>query len=278
MDESKSSPSCYKIMTTNYFTVKKEIPEAKVLGISLYASDINSATSLVLDHCQRNKRSNLCISATGAHGLVHAKRNQQFENILKHFFINLPDGMPAVWIGRLKGKKTMERCYGPSFFENLIVQSKDIPITHFLCGGNDGVAEELRNVVATKFNNHNVAGTFCPPFLDVNSYDYNSIADIINKTGANIVWIGLSTPKQEIFAANLARKTNAHFIITVGAAFDFHTGKVPQAPSILQKLGLEWFFRLMMEPNRLYKRYLEIVPLFIYYNLRELLLLQRKNN
>jgi N-acetylglucosaminyldiphosphoundecaprenol N-acetyl-beta-D-mannosaminyltransferase len=94
----------------------------------------------------------------------------------------------------------------------------------------------------------------------------------INASGANVVWIGLSTPKQETFAKLLSQYTDVQFLVTVGAAFDFHTGKVRQAPPFLQRIGLEWLFRLIKEPRRLYRRYLEIVPFFLYYNLKEFLI------
>src|SRR5687767_10043099 len=145
-----------------------KIPKVNILGIPLYASDLNSAAALVIQTSQTNDRLNYCISATGAHGLVHAKKNPDFRQILKNFFINLPDGMPGVWIGRLKGATRMKRCYGPSFFERVIVESKDSSIKHFFCGGNNGVADELREAVKAKFGNDNVVGTFCPPFMNVN--------------------------------------------------------------------------------------------------------------
>ena len=123
-----------------------------------------------------------------------------------------------------------------------------------------------------KFGNNNVVGTFSPPFRPMTDDEMKILAEDINSKGTDIVWVGLSTPKQEIFANQLAQYAHVHFIITVGAAFDFHTGKVTQAPKILQKMGLEWFFRLCMEPKRLYKRYGVVVPLFIFYNVREFLL------
>ncbi|HEU5290199.1 MAG TPA: WecB/TagA/CpsF family glycosyltransferase [Cyclobacteriaceae bacterium] len=244
--------------------------EVEVLGVPLFASNIESATALVIEACQSTNKNNYCISATGAHGLVFAKKNKVFEDTLKSFFINLPDGMPGVWVGKMKGSKGMKRCYGPDFFLHMMTSTKNLAITHFFCGGNEGIANQLKEAVAQKFANTNVVGTFCPPFKDIRDYDYKGIADQINQTKANIVWIGLSTPKQELFAKNLSQFTKVDFIITVGAAFDFHTDRVTQAPRLLQKAGLEWFFRFLMEPKRLYKRYLEIVPMFIYYNLKEL--------
>lgn len=132
-----------------------------------------------------------------------------------------------------------------------------------------GVAEKLKEAVGEKFNNRHVSGTYFPPFLPVEDYDYPAIAKIINEAKADIVWIGLSTPKQEKFAWHLANHTDVCYIISVGAAFDFHTDRLRQAPHFLQRAGLEWFFRLILEPKRLFRRYFEIVPLFIFYNMRE---------
>ncbi len=204
------------------------------------------------------------VSATGAHGLVTAKRDPNFKKILDAFHINLPDGMPGVWVGRLKGANKMRRCYGPDFFMESMIGSSNKNITHFLCGGKNGVAEKLRSVCEEKFN-ANVVGTYCPPFLPIDSYNYKEIGAMIDHSNASIVWIGLSTPKQEEFAFLLAKYTKAACICCVGAAFDFHIGNVIQAPKWIQKMGLEWFFRLSVEPRRLWKRYFEIVPLFIYY-------------
>lgn len=243
--------------------------EVKILGINIFAVNIEKAVRLLLQDGNGNAESK-CISATGAHGLVYSKKNHEFRNILQSFFLNLPDGMPSVWIGRLKGAKKMQRCYGPDFFMETMIASANTDTTHFLCGGKEGVANKLKQVCEVKFG-AKISGTYCPPFLDVSDYDYPAIAQTINETKANIVWIGLSTPKQEIFAANLSKYTKVDFICCVGAAFDFHIGNVKQAPSWIQKIGMEWFFRLLMEPKRLWKRYFEIVPLFIYYNFADII-------
>jgi N-acetylglucosaminyldiphosphoundecaprenol N-acetyl-beta-D-mannosaminyltransferase len=248
-----------------------------ILEIPLFEGRIEDAARHIVGVCMREPKNNFCISASGAHGIVHAQEDRTFKKLLQNFYLNLPDGMPGVWIGRFKGGKKMSRCYGPDFFAHMMKVTADKPIRHFFCGGNEGVAEELKDAVAKKFNNRNVSGTFCPPFLPVGKYPYPEIAKMINDSGCNILWIGLSTPKQEQFANFIATHTNVHFIMCVGAAFDFHTNRVKQAPKLIQKTGLEWLFRLTMEPKRLYKRYLKIVPLFIYYNLRELFTFATRN-
>ncbi|WP_461080578.1 WecB/TagA/CpsF family glycosyltransferase [Spirosoma flavus] len=242
----------------------------KVLQVSLYDVGLQSAVRNMIRQCETSSISeNRCVSATGAHGLVTAFKDPKFKAVLDSFYWNLPDGMPGVWIGKLKGAQQMTRCYGPDFFKSVFEESAQLNINHFLCGGQEGVANELKKAVAQKFGNQRVVGTYCPPFREMSDEEFQSLAETINQSGASIVWIGLSTPKQERFARRLAQWTNVQFIVTVGAAFDFHTDRVAQAPAWMQQLSLEWFFRLMAEPKRLYKRYLEIVPLFIFLNLKE---------
>ncbi len=242
----------------------------EVLGVQMYNQDLDSFVSHVLEVIsQENPKENRCVSATGAHGIIYAKKNAFFKETLNSFYTNLPDGMPGVWVGRRKGAGEMKRCYGPDLFSKLMKTSVDTDAKHFLCGGKDGVAEKLQNACADKFGNQNIVGTYCPPFKKVEEYDYEGIAEQINRSGADVVWVGISTPKQEQFAKRLSEYTDTHFLITVGAAFDFHIGELQQAPGWMQKAGLEWFFRLVVEPRRLYRRYLEIVPTFLFYGIKD---------
>ncbi len=241
-----------------------------VLQIKLYDAGLDSAVREVIAQCASAlPRQSRCISATGAHGLVTAFKEPDFRATLDAFHWNLPDGMPGVWVGRLKGARQMTRCYGPDFFKQVFEQSAGTEITHFLCGGKEGVAEELKAAVGRKFNNQRIVGTFCPPFREMSDEEFKTLAEVIDRSGASIVWIGLSTPKQERFARRLSQFASVHFIATVGAAFDFHTNRVAQAPGWMQRLSLEWLFRLTKEPKRLYRRYLEVVPMFIFLNLKE---------
>ncbi len=142
-------------------------------------------------------------------------------------------------------------------------------MNHFFCGVKEGVAEDLQVTVSREFGNHRITGVYSPPFRDMTDREMSELGQKITDSDAHIVWIGISTPKQEKFAKRLSKFTHSHYIITIGAAFDFHTGRVKQAPHWMQNIGMEWFFRLLMEPRRLYKRYLEIVPKFIWLNLKE---------
>lgn len=238
-----------------------------ILGIPVYAGPLQAAVDHVISACiERNENHNLRISATGAHGLVTARKDAAFRNVLQSCYLNLPDGMPGVWVGKLKGKKSMERCYGPDFFKAVIEKSGSHPINHFFCGGKPGIADELKTVCEHSMENKHITGTFSPPFGPMTDNELAELGKTITAAQTHILWIGLSTPKQELFATRIARFVNVRFIITIGAAFDFFTGKVIQAPRIIQRSGLEWFFRLCIEPRRLFKRYFTVVPLFIFYN------------
>lgn len=242
----------------------------KVLDIALYDKGFDKAIETLLETAQQTSQANShCVSATGAHGIIEARKNGVFKKQLQDFYLNLPDGMPGVWVGRIKGAKDMQRCYGPDVFEAFMTRSADKPIRHFFCGGKEGVAEELKIASAAKFGNTQIAGTYSPPFREMTDGEMEELAQIIHASGAQVVWIGLSTPKQEIFAARLRKFVRVQLIITVGAVFDFYTGKVKQAPRWVQRSGLEWFFRLSMEPKRLAGRYFEIVPKFIWFNVKE---------
>ncbi len=238
----------------------------------MFDKSLNDAVNLVVEGClNSNSKSPKLISATSAHGIVISCKDENFRKILSSFNINLPDGVPNVWVGRLKGAKKMKRCSGVDFFQEVMIATKDKNIKHFLCGGKSGVPEELKKTCEEKFGNKNIIGTYSPPFREMSEDEIKVLSNEINSLETDIVWIGLSTPKQEIFAYRLSKYLKVKFICTVGAAFDFHTGKLKRAPKFIQNIGLEWFYRLIKEPKRLFKRYATVVPLFIYYAVLDLI-------
>lgn len=239
-----------------------------VLGVPIFDGTIEDLIDIIIREKPQETR---CISFSGAHGLVESESDNSFKAVLKSFYLNLADGMPLVWVSKLKGAKKIMRSFGPFFFRECIMRTSDCQIKHFFCGGQEGVAESLKKVAEIKFNNTNVIATFTPPFKKVEEFDYEQIAKSINKHNPDVIWIGLSTPKQEKFALRLRTHVNASYIFTVGAAFDYFTNpKLKFAPIWIQNIGFEWLFRLIQEPKRLTKRYIKIVPLFIFYNIREI--------
>lgn len=262
----------------NVAAVHDDIPTVRVVDIPLFDGSIEDAASIVMQQILAGTKNSYCISATGAHGIVTARKDELFRKTLNSFYINLPDGMPGVWAGRLKGSGKMRRCYGPDFFAHMMKTTAGSSVKHYFCGGREGVARKLKEACARKFGNHNIGGFFSPPFREMTDAELAELTADIEQNHTDILWIGISTPKQEKFAERIAKVCKVHFIVTVGAAFDFHIGNVRQAPGFVQSIGLEWFYRLCMEPSRLWKRYVEIVPLFIFYNLSEFFYVNKNNS
>jgi len=202
------------------------------------------------------------VAATSVHGLVEGWRKPAFRAILQRSALVTPDGMPLVWVGRLRGASGMGRVYGPDLMLETFRQAAGTGVRHFLYGGAPGVADRLSEGLLARFPGTVVAGAHCPPFRELSDAELDEDAARFDAARADIVWVGLGTPRQELRAASLAPRTRAKVLVTVGAAFDFHTGRVRQAPPLLQKSGLEWAFRLWQEPGRLWRRYLVNVPLF----------------
>lgn len=232
-------------------------------SIPVFAEDLPAAVSHLISLLADKKLTqSICISCTGAHGMIEAQENSNFKKTLQSFYLNLPDGMPLVWLAKIKGHQKARRCYGPDLFELLLKETSQTSYAHFFCGGKPGVAEELKRVSQIRWPGVRITGLDCPPFRTLDNGEWTALASAINDSGASIIWIGLGTPKQEVFAATLAPLIKGKIIVTVGAAFDFYTGQVKQAPRWIQQMGIEWFFRLIQEPKRLGPRYLKIVPKF----------------
>jgi len=170
--------------------------------------------------------------------------------------------MPMVWMGRLRGHREMSRVYGPDLMLEVCAWSETHPCRHFFYGGVPGVAELLVEKLKAKFPKLEVVGIFTPPFRPLNAAEEKELQEMVRAAKPDIMWVGLSTPKQEKFMAEFLPKLDATLMIGVGAAFDFHAGRVRQAPRWMQRSGLEWLFRMACEPRRLGMRYLKNNPLF----------------
>jgi N-acetylglucosaminyldiphosphoundecaprenol N-acetyl-beta-D-mannosaminyltransferase len=238
------------------------IARVNVLGVGLSAINLDSALAAIAQALQRKTRGYICV--TGVHGVMEAQGDEAFRRILNGAFLNTPDGMPMVWVGKLRGHKTMDRVYGPDLMNLVCDFTRDKGYTHFLYGGGDGVAEILKQRLEQKFGGLKIVGTYTPPFRPLNEAEEAELTRTIATLKPDIIWVGLSTPKQERFMARYGSKLEATLMFGVGAAFDFHAGRVRQAPRWMQRSGLEWFFRLCCEPRRLWKRYFRNNPLFAF--------------
>jgi N-acetylglucosaminyldiphosphoundecaprenol N-acetyl-beta-D-mannosaminyltransferase len=232
-----------------------------VLGIEIAPVNIQKAIGKIDTAITNGKKG--YITLTGVHGIIESQSSTPIKEAHRDALLSLPDGMPLVWIGWRHGFSEMDRCYGPDLMLALLGHSVHKGYTHFFYGGRPGVAEQLRNNMEKKFPGIQIVGTYVPPFRPLNSREEKELIELIGTVQPDIIWVGLSTPKQELFMHQYLSQFNTRLMIGVGAAFDFHTARVKQAPFWIQRASLEWFYRLLTEPRRLWKRYFKIVPLFL---------------
>jgi N-acetylglucosaminyldiphosphoundecaprenol N-acetyl-beta-D-mannosaminyltransferase len=244
-----------------------------VLGVGISAINLDLAVAAVARALEQKNKGYVCV--TGVHGVSEAQNNPAFRRILNDAFLNTPDGMPMVWMGRAQGFREMQRVYGPDLMLRVCEFTRASGYTHFLYGGAPGVAEELKRRLEQRFPGLRIVGTYTPPFRPLSSEEEAELVDRVGTLKPDVFWVGLSTPKQEQFMARYAQKLAATLFFGVGAAFDFHAGRVRQAPRWMQRSGLEWLFRLGCEPRRLWKRYLKNNPVFLFRALCQLARLRR---
>jgi len=213
-------------------------------------------------HIYAGGRGYICV--TGVHGVMEAQSDLVFRSILNRSFITTPDGMPTVWVGRAQGHSKMSRVYGPDYILRMCERSLTRGYRHFFYGGNPGVAERLAQNLSCRYPGLQIAGTYTPPFRALNASEESELILQLEHSEADILWVGLSTPKQERFMAHYINKLNVRLMVGVGAAFDIHTGRTRDAPTWMKASGLQWLHRLVQEPRRLGKRYLVNNPQFIW--------------
>lgn len=237
-------------------------PRCDVLGVGISAID----RPMALERIERwiERRTPAYVTVTGVHGVMESQRDPELLRIHNQAGMVTPDGMPMVWLSRLRGFKHVRRVYGPDLMLDACARSQQTGWRHYFYGGGEGVADLLARNLVERFPGLHVAGTFCPPFRPMTEAEDRELIERINASGADIVWVGLSTPKQEYWMARHVGRISAPVLIGVGAAFDFHAGLKPQAPRWMQQSGMEWFFRLVTEPRRLWKRYLVNNTGFLY--------------
>jgi N-acetylglucosaminyldiphosphoundecaprenol N-acetyl-beta-D-mannosaminyltransferase len=208
-------------------------------------------------------RSQNYVCIAGAHGVISSRDDPVLREIHNRAGLVTPDGMPLVWMSRALGHKRTERVYGPDLMRELSAISSRRGYRQFYYGGAEGVAERLSRTLTKDYPGLQVAGCYCPPFRELTAAEDEEVVNQINEVRPDILWVGLSTPKQEYWMASHVGRIEAPVMIGVGAAFDFLAGLKPQAPVWMQRRGLEWSYRLATEPQRLWRRYLSIVPRFL---------------
>jgi N-acetylglucosaminyldiphosphoundecaprenol N-acetyl-beta-D-mannosaminyltransferase len=237
------------------------IPRVDVLGVGVSAINPGTAVAEVTRWVEESEQHYVCV--TGVHGVMESQRDPELRAIHNHSGLTTPDGMPMVWAGRLAGARDVRRVYGPDLMLSVCERAAERGWRCFLYGGKEGVPEVLAERLTTLFPGLQIVGAYSPPFRPLSVSEDDQLIAQINAAKPDLVWVGLSTPKQERWMAEHLGRIQAPVMFGVGAAFDIHAGTLRQAPRWIQGLGMEWCFRLVMEPRRLWRRYLVNNPRFV---------------
>lgn len=228
----------------------------KVLNVRVDAVQIQDVIAMMRTWIACRDRCRY-VAVTGMHGIMEAQHREEFENILNAASLVVPDGYPLVWIGRRRGLSQLKRrVYGPELMASFCELTASEGYRHFFYGGAPGIAENLSARFASRYPGTIVAGTYCPPYRQLTWEEDEQVIAQIERSRADVVWVGLSTPKQERWMFEHRLRLRVPVLVGVGAAFDFHTQRIAQAPEWMRENGLEWAFRLIREPRRLWRRYL----------------------
>jgi len=240
-------------------------PTKDICGIPIHALGPSDAAAAIVSAAR--DRLPLAIHLCNAYTLSLVDRDRRLSMALVNSDLNLPDGTPVAWLLRSSG--VMAPARGPELVRDVVDRGQEWGLSHFFWGGGEGIAAGMAERLKREFPRLVIADTVAPPYRVPTDIDLREVAERATSQAADVIWVGLGTPKQDYVVAQLSELTSRP-VVPVGAAFDIISGKVREAPRILRGSGLEWLFRLAMEPRRLWKRYLFGNFRFIFTYLRHL--------
>jgi len=248
--------------------VRELVIDAHVLGMKVNPTTYLGATGLIREWALQRTAKYVCIASVN--NVMEAYDSPEFQRVMNQADLVTPDGMPVVWGLRLLGHKNASRVYGPDLTPMLLEMAAEVGLPVGFYGGAPEVLKRLLEVVTERFPKLEVAYSFSPPFRPLTAQEDEQVVVAVNTSGVRILFIGLNTPKQDYWMATHKDRLQA-VMVGVGAAFDFLAGTKPQAPRWMMPLGLEWLFRLLTEPQRLWKRYLKHNPRYVLFLMLQLL-------
>jgi N-acetylglucosaminyldiphosphoundecaprenol N-acetyl-beta-D-mannosaminyltransferase len=237
-------------------------PTAEVLGVPLALTDYAGTLDWIDEAVEAGHRGYVCVAAT--HTIVAAGDDRALRAAVLEADFTVPDGQPLVWALKLLGHDIDDRVYGPDLMDRACARAALTGQRFYLYGGrNQGALAQLARVLRLRHPGLQIVGGYVPPFRELTDAEEEAVAADVRRSGADVVWVGIGVPKQEKWMARMRHRLDAAVLVGVGAAFDFHAGLIPQAPALMQRVGLEWLFRLAHEPRRLWRRYLRNNPRFV---------------
>jgi N-acetylglucosaminyldiphosphoundecaprenol N-acetyl-beta-D-mannosaminyltransferase len=235
-----------------------DLPSFEVIGVRIHVIESTETMELLHAWIEDRMQRSRYVAFPAMHTVAAARRDESFRHVLNSADLVVPDGTPLVWAGRIKGYAMRRRVSGCDLLDNFCRVSGST-YRHFFYGGTPGSAQNLARTLQEKFGIV-VAGTYTPPFRPLTPGEEAELAAMVEDSSPDVLWVGLSSPKQETFMYEHRHKLKVPLMVGVGAAFDLNSGNVLRAPVWMRDNGLEWLFRLASEPRRLWKRYLITIP------------------
>jgi N-acetylglucosaminyldiphosphoundecaprenol N-acetyl-beta-D-mannosaminyltransferase len=251
-----------------------KIDRVNILGVQVSALNMALATQQIEEWIDARQPHYVCV--TPAHCVMDGYHSPELRKIFNSSGMTTPDGMAIVWLLHLNGQKQAGRVYGPDLMQAICALSPKKNWRHFFYGGAPGVADELTRNLCASNPGLQIVGSYTPPFRELTVQEEAEVTALIQETRPDILWVGISSPKQERYMKHFVDRLNVPVLIGVGAAYDFLSGRKRQAPRWIQRSGLEWLFRFANEPRRLWRRYIQY-PLFVILAVLQLLGLKKFN-
>lgn len=225
---------------------------ANVLGVSIDAVDMEQALTMIQDRMRHGPKGYVCF--VDVHGILEALKSEAVAEAYGQAAMALPDGTPSVWVGHAQGLEEMNYVTGPGVMQEIFRRAEFAGYSHFLYGGETGVASELAITLSRQYPWTRIAGIYTPPFRELTAAEEEELVAEVSRLKPDIVWVGISTPRQDLWMRKMLPRLEARMMFGVGAAYDFLTGRIRLCPTWIKRAGLHWLHRLAQDPARLWKR------------------------
>ncbi len=245
------------------------VKKSLVLNIEFTRLKSEQAVNTILDRVANGIGGYACFS--NVHTTVLANQNPHYKSVLNNSTFTFADGIPIYWYSKITEKNHISHIPGPDFMCTMLDRNHARPIRHYFLGSTEEVLSTLVSQSILKYPNAKIVGTYSPPFRELTEAEIESMLENIMASKPDLIWVGLGAPKQEQWMSLYADRLKPAFLLGVGAAFDFNAGLKKRAPKLVRRIGMEWLYRLLQEPKRLFSRYLKTNSLFLLYILKSIL-------
>lgn len=247
-----------------------------IIDVQISNTNLKDLIEEIMIFIEKKETNYICVS--NVHTTVEARKDKNFRKIVNESFMSIPDGMPLTWIGKLKGHKSMSRTTGPDVMDEIFKLSQQKGYKHYFYGSSNETISLMIQNLKKEYPDLIIVGSKESVFRSLTNQEDQDLVTEINRLNPDIIWVGLGAPRQEIWMNKHRTKIESSLMIGVGGAFAIYAGLVSRAPHSMQRMGIEWLYRLIKEPRRLWKRYLVSNLQFLFYLVLHIFIKEKKIN